>query len=310
MKTAVLVPVLLCAACGDDGSANHATPDAATQLDASVPDSGTDVRHQSIELAGGANGLYWDDAAQTLFLTDDSANTFLKYTDAAGVQTVATLPAAAGSNPGGIARLADGTFVTPNFVMGQAGNTLFTIDATARTSKALTTTDPGRHRIGVGVNAAGDLYDAYFAGAGGGNPVGSIAKVTINADGTFTEAPLTTTTAFKKLVGLAVTADAVYVSDQTQGKIFKVALADSAVTPVASLTGPDLLTLLPNGDLISGGTAVHRVTAAGVDTPLFTTETFGAVRGSAYDPTHKRLFFINHSNTVGAKDHLEVRPLE
>ncbi len=313
MRNAVLASLLLLAACGDDHSSNHA--DAGQQVDALVPpDTGTNYRMQSIELAGGANGLYWDDATQTLFLTDDNANTFLKYTDAGRVQTLAPLPTeAAGSNPGGIARLADGTFITPNFAMGMSdGNTLFTIDAGAKTSKAMTGLDISHHRIGIGTTSTGDVYDVYFAGMGGGMQVGSIAKVVINPDGSAVETPLVFGAApgFKKLVGILVTDTAVYVSDQSQAKIFKVALADNTLTTVGAVTSADLMTLMPDGDIITGGTGVRRLTPAGVETTLFSTETFDAVHGSAYDPTGKRLFFINHSATAGVKDHLEVRPLD
>jgi sugar lactone lactonase YvrE len=316
MKSAVLASLLLLAACGDDGGSNHATPDAGQpQIDASVPQdtTGTDLRNQSIELAGGANGVFWDDATKTLYLTDDTANTFLKYTDAGGVQTVATLPTlTGGSNPGGIAKLADGTFITPNFAMGMmAANTLFTIDAAAKTTKALTGLDASHHRIGVGTTSTGDIYDVYFAGMGAGMQTGSIAKVTVAGDGSATEIPLTIAgAAFKKLVGIVVTDTALYVTDQTANMVFKVEIPADTLTTVGTVTSADLMTVMPNGDLITGGTGVRRLTPAGVETTLFSTETFGAVHGSAYDPTGKRLFFINHSATAGTKDHLEVRPLD
>jgi hypothetical protein len=63
-----------------------------------------------------------------------------------------------------------------------------------------------------------------------------------------------------------------------------------------------------NGDLMTGGTGVHRITLAGVVTTPFTG--FESVRGIAYDPMLKRLFIIEHSATVGVKDKLHVRPLD
>ncbi|HEX4423241.1 MAG TPA: hypothetical protein VH165_35265 [Kofleriaceae bacterium] len=316
---AALVSILWCAAiaaCGDDGG-NKAKPDAATPtIDAATPviDAAVDLTHQSIELAGGANGLYWDDAAHTLYLTDENANTLLTYTDAAGIATVTALPVeASGSNPGGITRLASGTLLTPNFAMGtSAGNTLFTVDPAAKTSTALTGLDGSHHRIGIGVTSTGAIYDTYFAGMGAGNQTGSVATIVVGADGSATETDLTFAVApgFKKLVGMIVTDDAVFVTDQTQLKVFKIALADNTVTTVGAVTSADLMTLLPGGDLITGGTGgVRRLTQAGVETTLFTGETFDDVHGNAYDPTGKRLFFINHSSTAGTKDRLEVRPL-
>src|ERR1700760_4809334 len=95
------------AACGGDDSAKP-SPDASPtpMIDAAAPmiDSGVNLRQQSIELAGVANGLYWDATANTLYLTDGDNNAFLSYTDAGGFKTIATLPTEpTAANPGGIA---------------------------------------------------------------------------------------------------------------------------------------------------------------------------------------------------------------
>lgn len=311
MKRVVWLAALLFAACGDD--ANSQTPDAAVVVDASTVDA-PDLRTQSLELAGAANGLHWDATAKTLYLTDSNANALLRYTDAKGIERVTALPVlASGSNPGAIARQADGTLVTPNFAMGTSdGNTLFVIDPAAKTSKALTGLDGSHRRIGLDIAPGGAIYATYFTGNGAGNQTGMVAKVAINSDGTATETDLVFATApgFKKLVGLVATADALYVSDQTQLKVFKIALADNAVSTVGAVTSADLLAPLPNGDLLVGGKGVHRLSLAGAVTELFTGETFDAVHGLAYDAAGKRVFFINHSATVGTKDRLEVRPLE
>ena len=47
-----------------------------------------------VELPGEANGIVWDAATSTLYLTDNTAGAIASWTDAAGFATVATLPAA------------------------------------------------------------------------------------------------------------------------------------------------------------------------------------------------------------------------
>jgi hypothetical protein len=201
----------------------------------------------------------------------------------------------------------DGTILTASFGFGTQG-TLFAMTG-AGASSALTGLDPARRRIGL-AQAGGVLYASYFVGGGGGSQTGGVASVTIAA-GAATEVEIaggSTSAGFKKVVGLAATSGAVFVSDQAQGKIFKIAVPGFAVSTVASVPSADLLALMPNGDLLTGGTGVHRVTQAGAVTTIFTG--FEQVRGLAYDPALRRLFIIEHSATVGVPDKLHVRPLD
>ena len=115
----------------------------------------------------------------------------------------------------------------------------------------------------------------------------------------------------KKVVGIVATPTAVFVSDQTQKKIFEIAIPGNAFSEVTATALPsaDLLVILPNGDLLTGGgTTVQRVTQAGVATDIFTG--FEQVHGLAYDATLKRLFIMDHSLTVGTSDKLHIRPLD
>jgi hypothetical protein len=299
----------LLVACGDGSTARD---DAAPTPDAPSPDAGPDPRGPTtVNLAGGANALLWDTAAATLYLTDNNANTLLKWKDAAtGVQQVGTFPAAtAGISLGDLVKLADGTILTASFGFGTQG-TLFSM-APNGTSTALTGMVATRRRIGLGQDAAGKLYSAYFVGGGMMNQTGGVATVTITGTAAAeTEiAGGTTGAGFKKLVGLVATATAVFVSDQTDKKIYKIAIPGNTVTTVATVASADLLAIMPNGDLLTGGaTEIQRVTQAGVATTIFSG--FEQVRGLAYDPTLRRLFVIEHSATVGVPDKLHVRPLD
>ena len=309
-----LVGLMTVAACGDDKTA--ASVDAPRPIDApaDVAHDGPDLTTQTIELAGAANGAFWDDAQHALFFTDEDAAKLMVYTDVAGVQPVMTLPTAPSYIPGGITALG-GKLVTPNFGPGattNAANEVFVVDPSVMTGVASTGLLETRHRIGVGVLGT-TLYAATFTGTSGA-PVGAVESLTIGGDGAATEALLVFAAdpGFKMLVGLVATGTSLFVSDQTQKKVFKIDVGDpnSTVSDVGAVADADLMSMMPNGDLIVGGKmGVRRLTQAGVDTQLFSTETFDDIAGSSYDPTGKRLFFINHSSTAGTPDKLEVRPL-
>ncbi len=138
-----------------------------------------------------------------------------------------------------------------------------------------------------------------------------MAKVELSgATATETEiAGASTTAGFKKVVGLVATNTAVFVSDQTQKKIFKIAVPGYAVTEVATAPAADLLAILPNGDLLTGGgTEVLRITPGGTVSTLL--PGFEQVRGLAYDAKLERLFIVEHSLTAGTPDKLHIRPLD
>jgi hypothetical protein len=302
---------LALAACGDDkpGAIDAALPKDAA-VDAKLVDAAPEPRGPAtIELAGGANGLLWDNARSTLYLTDSNANKLLTYTDANRIQEVGTFPpATAGVSLGDLVKRNNGSILTPSFGFGTQG-TLFTM-APDGTSASITGLDVARRRIGLAA-AGNTFYVTYFVGGGGGSQTGGVATLTISGGTNATETEIaggTTSAGFKKLVGIVATPSALFVSDQSQNKIFKIALPDHTVSELATVPSADLMTLMPNGDLLTGGTGVHRITQAGVVSTIMTG--FEQVRGLAYDPTLRRLFIIEHSATVGTPDKLHVRPLD
>lgn len=265
----------------------------------------------SFDLAGGANGILWVPSESTLYFTDNNSDKLRKYTDAGGLADVATLPAgSAGISLGDIVRQADGTVLVANFGFGTQG-TIFRVN-TDGTSEALTGLVPNRRRIALRQATDGTLYEAYFVGGGGGTPVGGVAAVTL-AGTAATETEIATLNPqgnpFKKLVGLELKGDAVYLSDQTDKRIYKIALPGFAVTDVATVPAADLLSQMPNGDLLGGGSDVYRIDAT---TNAVTTliSDVDQVRGTAYDNVAKRLFLIEHSTMAGVADKLVIRPID
>jgi hypothetical protein len=257
----------------------------------------TDV---AITLSGGANALWWDAASATLYLTDSNASSLLTWTDADGLQVAGTLPAdAVGVSPGGIVRRGDGTLLIASFGFGTHGGILA---VTGGTANSLTGLDPVRRRVGLALGAEGAIYSAYFVGGRGKPPAGGVASVTI-AGTAATETEIAS--GFHKVVGLVATPSALFVSDQTNRTIYKIEVPGYAVSTLASPPAVDLLAMLPDGDLLTGGgPTISRITQTGQVTALL--GGFEQVRGLAYDGAGKRLFVIDHSLTVGLPDKLRV----
>lgn len=293
MRWLLAIPLCACAA--------HAVPaepparPAPPAAEAAVPPADA-----AIPLDGGANALWWDAASSTLYLTDSNASAVMTWTDAGGLQVATTLPAVeSGVSLGGLVRRGDGTMVIASFGFGTHGG-LFAV--TAGTASALTGLDPARRRVGLAQAADGTLYTAYFVGGRGQPPAGGVATVTI-AGTAATETEIAS--GFHKAVGLAATPGAVFVSDQTDRAIYKIAVPGYAVTRLAALPSVDLLAALPDGSLVTGGgPAISRISPAGEVTTV--AAGFEQVRGVAYDAARARLFFIDHSLTVGRPDKLRT----
>lgn len=305
----LLIVLLLSPACGD--SKTPATHDAAPVVDTSGPHDTAPpdaLGETVVPLAGGANALYWDDATSTLYLTDDGDNSFRSWTASAGLSTVTTLPVdPAGSSPGGIIKTG-GSFLVADFGFGTNG----TLDQiTGTTATALTGLAVNYRRIGLATDSSGTIWECYFTGGGGGTQTGGVGTVTVDT-GTATETEVagsTTTAGFKKLVGIAASDTDVFVSDQSGNAIWKIKKADNSVTQLATITKPDLLYMLPDGDLLTGGAStISRITQTGTVSTLTLSATFGTAHGIAYDATGHHLFVIDHSATPGTADMLHVIP--
>lgn len=323
-KLPFLFAIAALAACGD----NAGLPDAHVHVDSSShPDAKKDAAVDAppdapsqtvIDLAGGANALLWNDATHTLFLTNDDTDKLQKYTDAGGVVDVATLPtttAANGISLGGIIQRATGQILVADFGFGTDGNIFSVASATATSGTALTLLNATRKRIQLAIDSAGTMYSSYFTGPGSA-PVGGVATLAVAASvGTEVEIAKqssdATPIAFKKIVGLAATPTAVFASDQSNKVIWKITIPAHVVTQfnTAALPSADLLLLLPNGDLLTGGgPTISRISTTGAVSALTvpTGVTFETVNGIAFDPTGHRLFVIDHSATATVPDKLHI----
>jgi hypothetical protein len=302
------VLVLAVLAHGATGCAHDAAPAARSgPAPAAAPEAATP--DAAVALAGGANALWWDAARATLYLTDNNTSALLARTAAGGLQPVATLPAgSAGVSLGGLVRRADGTIIVANFGFGTQGG-LFSV-APDHTVTALSGLDSARRRVGL-AEQGGVLYSAYFVGDRGHSAVGGVASVAITG-GAATETEIagaSTGAGLGKIVGVVATPGAVFVADQTHKAILRIAVPGFAVTRVASVPAADLLAVLPDGSLLTGGgPTITRITPAGAVSTV-PGAPFEQVRGLAYDAAGKRLFVIDHSVTPGIPDKLRIQHL-
>lgn len=275
--------LLIVAACG-----GHATP-AAPVVTPPPPQV-----EKTIELPGDANGLYWDADEQALYFTAKA--TLSRWTDKDGVSEIATLPTIGEkSSFGGITRGGDAAFVIASFGFGTDGAVVL-VDRKHQVT-TLPNLDKARRRVGITRAPDGSLYDVYFV-VNGHDHRGGLAKLDLAKGEQDIALPN-----LVKPVGVVATADTIYVSDQDTNSI--VAWKAGAATPVASgLPSADLLVLLPDGSLVTGGKTgtISRVAADGKVSTI--KEGLGEVRGLAYDPTNKRLFVVERG-----KPAVRVMPL-
>jgi hypothetical protein len=131
---------------------------------------------------------------------------------------------------------------------------------------------------------------------------GGLAKLDLAAGETDIAVP-----GLVKPVGVAADAHALYVSDQEASSI--VAWRAGAMVPIASgLPSADLMTLLPDGSLVTGGKTgtISRIAADGKVTTI--AQGLEQVRGLAYDRAGKRLFVVEHSKAT-SNHKLRIVPL-
>ncbi|HEY1549079.1 MAG TPA: hypothetical protein VGG28_14745, partial [Kofleriaceae bacterium] len=129
MRTMFLALTASLIACGSNNNTTSDAPqtaDAAHDAAGSGSGSGSGSSNgSSFAITGFANGLYWDGSANALYFTEkqsgSAGNAFCKWTEANGIQVLASLDAITGVDPGQIAKLADGSFIFPQFSTATAG---------------------------------------------------------------------------------------------------------------------------------------------------------------------------------------------
>lgn len=258
----------------------------------------------TVPIDGDPNGLWWADGR--LLVADDDNNRVLKWTDADGIGLVGELPEASsdGAGLGQIVVTADGTIVVTRFGYGTSGDVVtLAADGTGSVVSGL---DPERRRIGLALADDGTLYDGWFTSGDAGR-VGAVSVLDLAGGETDVMPDL------GKPVGVFVSGDTLYVSDQDAGEVIRAPLSDpSDVSVFAQVEYPDLICAGPDGSLFTGGSDgdLRQIGADGSVTTLVSG--YQEIRGVAYDAENTRLFFVDHDgdDSDGETNYLQIVPVE
>lgn len=256
-----------------------------------------------IPLDADPNGLWWDEGTETLYIADDNGNRILKWTDAGGLAEVGVLPGEL-SGLGQVVKTADDKLVVPVFGFGAIGTVVW-ITADGATTGTVPDLDPEKRRIGLTVDASGQLYDGWFANRDSGR-VGAVAKLSLDGS----EVDLIEGLA--KPIGVVVMGNTLYVSDQERDEILSKVLPDGPVETFAEIVDPDLLTPGPNGSLFTGSVdgTIYQIASNGAVSAFAagTPETHGV----AYDAANRRVFYAEHDpdESDGSDHALHIVPVE
>jgi hypothetical protein len=252
---------------------------------------------EDLTLPGDANGLTWDRSERAMYFADDGKASLMRWSQRDGFSVVAPLPAPGSKvSFGGLVRLPDGSFVITSFGFGTDG-AILVVDPQHHATE-VPNLDKTRRRVGIARAPNGTLYVAYFTITGPHEHKGGLAKLDLTGGETDVAVPN-----LVKPVGVAATAGGVFIADQDTHTIY--ALRSGAVTPFATgLQSADLLTVLPDGSLVTGGTT-GVVSRIGIDGRItIVSQGYDQVRGIAYDPDGKLLFVIDHSKALPHHVHL------
>ena len=293
MKTiAMLFCVAGLAACDDDTTSMQGNMDLSMMMgaDMTVPDMAVN-RTADVPLAFQPEGLWWDSATQALYIANDGGQQIIKWNEPSpNFSVFARLPdiAPTAGSLGQLVKKSDGTWLTTRFGYGMAGAVIQT-SADGQTSTAIAGLDTTRRRIGLTVAPDGTVFDGWFTTVGTSMmPMnGTVSKVALDGTG---ETDLVT--GIGKPVGVLATSDTIYISDQMNGVVLKTPLATPGTTTTyATIPGADELAAGSAGVIyaVSHDGAVWSIASDG--TPTMLKDGYKPLRGIAWDPDHKRIFF-------------------
>lgn len=260
-----------------------------------------------LSIEGDPNGLWWDGTNQVLYIADDSGNRILRWTDKEGFSLVANLTAAPekGAGLGQLVLTHDGTLVVTRFGHGTAGAVVSV--PPAGDAQDVPNLAAERRRIGLTISSDGNLYDSWFIRQASGDRIGAIGALSL----TGTESEIIT--GLKKPVGVLAVGENLFISDQDLGQILQAPLKNpSAYQVFSTVPSPDLIAVGPNGSLFAGseGGNLYKIDSNGKASVFHAG--FDTVRGIAYDPSHQRVFVVNHvgHEAEGVTHSIQILPVD
>jgi DNA-binding beta-propeller fold protein YncE len=273
------------------------------------------VTPQKAAVSASPNGIAVRAADGDVFITDDQTNSVLSSPDGRTFAHYASVPAMAGqSNSLSQLSFADAsTLMIERFGFGTA-SAVFSItgvDAIA----ALSGPDPARRRLGLISIGSNRLLSTWFVKIGSNPLQGGLSLITYDpAAHTAVERDLLS--GLGKPVGIAVSGDAVYVSDQANNDIVKASLSallggSQAVTPSGAfvrITSPDLMAVDAGGKLYTkcNTTGLCRIAPDGTISVL--ANDFQDARGVAVDAPRGRLYAIDRAASASGTSYVRSFP--
>lgn len=279
---------------------------------------GDDIAAAPQRIAVGAtpNGIAVRATDGAVFITDDQTSSVLSSPDGRTFAHYASVPPVAGqANSLSQLTFADAsTLQIERFGFGTA-SAVFSIsgmDALA----ALSGPDPARRRLGLISIGANRLLSSWFVKNGSNPPQGGVSLLTVDSN-THSAVERDLLTGLGKPVGLAVTGDNLFVSDQANNVIVKTGLsallaASQAGTPgaaFAQIDGPDLMAVDAGGTLYTkcNTTGLCRIAPGG--TISVVANDFQDARGVAIDPARRRLYAVDRAPSGGGTSYVRIFPL-
>lgn len=258
-------------------------------------------------IATRANGIAVRPEDGARIVTDDRNNALLVAADQASPRTLAAVPAVAGQ-PNSLSQpvfAQPGVLLVSRFGFGTAG-AVFVVDTQGHAAP-LDGLAPQRRRLGLAALGAGRALSSWFVKDGAAAATGGVSLVSYDAV-THRASERDLVVGLAKPVGVAVSGDNVFVSDQSRGAILRYslnALLGAAApanggTVFANVEGADLLAADAQGALYTKCHAhgVCRIAPDGALTQL--AGDFEDARGVAVDATRHRLYVVDRARGANA----------
>jgi hypothetical protein len=278
--------------------------------------SGAADAPQRIAVDARPNGIAVRPGDGAVFITDDTTGSILVSSDGRTFAHFASIPAGTpqGNSLSQLAFADAQTLLAERFGFGTA-SAIFYVDENGA-PRALTGTNPARRRLGLAVVKPGQVLSTWFVKQDEQQPAqGGLSLVTYDlAAGTATERDLMTNLA--KPVGVVVSGNTVFISDQAKNAIVRAPLdallaapqPSAPSTTFAHVNVPDLLAADRAGTLYTkcDKTAFCKIAPDG--TVAHIAEGLHDARGAAIDPSRHRLYVVDRA-AAGGTSAVQIIPL-
>ena len=274
------------------------------------------VTPQKIAVGASPNGIAVRAADGAVFITDDQTSSVLTSPDGRTFSHYASVPAVSGQaiSLSQLSFADAATLMIERFGFGTA-SAVFSITG-ADTTAALSGPNPARRRLGLISIGSNRLLSTWFIKSGSNPPQGGLSLITYDPPtGTAVERDLLS--GLGKPVGVAVSGDSVYVSDQANNGIVKASLSallggSQAATPsgqFVQINSPDLMAVDAGGSLYTkcNATGLCRIAPNGTISVL--ANDFQDARGVAVDTSRGRLYAIDRAGSTGGTSYVRIFPL-